>query len=883
MRPETYSFPCKDSRLITRASSDLAGLQDYTVKRDFRRDLDQDIRREGYDYFWPNATDDFEADPGGQPFPFEYVPDDPEQEPITLVHLARRPNGQHATIVGTQSRLWRFFSMDIGPYIEGTGVNAYIEEPPALNTPYFDDNPGEWILIGSGFSEDGHRWEALNINGYVVLNNGVDLPMTYRLEESEVVPIYELREQGIGSVGTIGELEGVLLLGDITEIQEESLDDLFALDGDIESGDLKASQSTTTVTTGSDFFTDGTGGTANHEDRHIVWEDGTSTKITNVVSAREVTVNTSATVTQQRFTLRMKAVQTGAAFSGTTTGSVAAAGTTVTSSGAFFALSDVGKTIRFSNGFSATITGFTGVTQVTIDVGPVNAISALPFWITESADFEVAGEGEFFDASMEGLKMIWDSGEVRTIVSVLTDEIVEVDSDSPIPLGFFRIENPDTFAPYTDLNTVDRIHYRVIWGMPDEPRRFGSTVEGTIDAGSYELNLTWPVQSFSVGDSIAVVGAGIDGGTMQATIASISRLGQRFILDTAASTSVEDAQITQFDVIGSIVGFEDLKEDSSGILRILKLQDLLVIYKDTAIYTAPYTGLVEAPFAFRLHKIPDGHSLFYRWTLVDVGGQFHLYAGVNAFYRFDLMARVPQEVLELKMVDNIFFDQATIANIDRIYAAENGITKEVWFQFPSSGSDTGICFDYSTNSVSTTSISVTAAATIKKPVTGTSPGITEDWFVMGTSLGVILQYGKTDAAQSTWANAKSIFYRREAYPFTETKLGYDSTLQGGLGSFGDDYNEKDLKGYVLYLASQSPNATVILTLNGARNPAESVVTLLNNYSMSLNTTKPYVPVFYRQHYFQDKLVISGQANPCRLRQREFEVQHVYSKSHQRRP
>lgn len=50
---------------MTRVSSDSAGSQDYTVKRDFRRVLDQEIRREGIIPFWPNT----DAPLGTQPYP----------------------------------------------------------------------------------------------------------------------------------------------------------------------------------------------------------------------------------------------------------------------------------------------------------------------------------------------------------------------------------------------------------------------------------------------------------------------------------------------------------------------------------------------------------------------------------------------------------------------------------------------------------------------------------------------------------------------------------------------------------------------------------------------------------------------------------------------
>lgn len=303
---QPVQIKAEDARLITRTSAARAGIADLTVKQDFRTDLDQIIRREGYDYFWPNNTGDLANNPGNQPFPWQTPPpgSDPEQEPITLIHQSRRPNGEHAIIVGTQTKLWRFIGFDEGAYAEGTGANAYFEEAPAANAPYVADGTGEWMLIGSGFSEDGHRWEAEDINGYTIFNNGVDLPVTYRIEETEVVPIYELREQGIASVGTIGETSGILICADISEIHADVLPEVMSPVGDIDGGNMTASQSDTTVTTPADFFEPAYAG------RTIVWEDGTTVKISaiggegTVFTARTVSVETSATVSSQKFTLR---------------------------------------------------------------------------------------------------------------------------------------------------------------------------------------------------------------------------------------------------------------------------------------------------------------------------------------------------------------------------------------------------------------------------------------------------------------------------------------------------------------------------------------------------------------------------------------------------
>lgn len=933
-------------KLATRPSSEKPGVDDWIIKRDFRRDLDQDIRREGYDYHWPNNTGDFASDPGGQAFPFlttlisdititssgttatvsladghAFVEDevvliagadqsayngsfgirnvdatsfqytmlsDPTggsattstiitariDMPINLITQVKRPNGQTATVVGTATRLWRFFAMDNGAYAEDEYWEAV-----GSDAPYGDDNPGEWIQIGSGFSAHGHRWESLNINGYLVLNNGVDLMVTYRVEDLEVKPIYELREQGIGAVGTIGELAGILLLGDISEIKAEAFAELMSPVGDISSGTLTASQSTNTMTVPYDFFTSAMVG------RWVFWSTSDIAQITAFTNSKQVTLSTSQTITNKTFTLRNKALQGGALWSGTsgTVGSMFAASFEVLASQTFFTAPMVGSIVRFSDGFSGTITAFTDSTHVTLDKAPTNFIGAEPFFVSDPvADYVVTSDSAAFDASMVGLSIIWDEGDTRKITGFIDTRHVTVDTDAPKTLGRFRIENAGAYAAFEDLNSINRIQYRIIWGLPNEPRRFGSGVGGNMIAGTNKITLDWPMKSFEAGQEIVIEGAGISGGNLTATITSVSALGSVLIVDQFASTTAHGGLVERSDTIDSIIGFQDLQNDSSAISRMLDLGKLMMIYTSTGIFVGSYTGDIAKPFDFSDElTVPKSMRLYYRWTLINIGGQFHMYASENSFYRFDLTSRVPQLIPEMDLVADIFAAQATLAQTDRIYACDNARTDEAWIMFPSVTQDKGICYDYKQGSVSTTSVATTAGATVEKPLVGNSIGITENWFVMAIE-GVILVYGLTKEVNPVW-NAKEIFWRRLTYPYSATKGSYESRVKSGAGAFGDEYQEKDLKSYVLHLASESPDCTIVLNIFGYRNPPETPVTRLSGYTITSPKTKNLVAAYWRAHYFQDELIVNGIDNPCRLAARTFDATLIASESHPRRP
>lgn len=89
----------------------------------------------------------------------------------------------------------------------------------------YDTGTGAWVDIAGGLtpSSSGRRWQVVPMNGYLVLNNTVDLPVSFRVEDAAVTPLYELRETGVARVGRICEYNGFLMLGDITEIKADQL------------------------------------------------------------------------------------------------------------------------------------------------------------------------------------------------------------------------------------------------------------------------------------------------------------------------------------------------------------------------------------------------------------------------------------------------------------------------------------------------------------------------------------------------------------------------------------------------------------------------------------------------------------------------------------
>ena len=206
------------------------------------------------------------------------------------------------------------------------------------------------------------------------------------------------------------------------------------------------------------------------------------------------------------------------------------------------------------------------------------------------------------------------------------------------------------------------------------------------------------------------------------------------------------------------------------------------------------------------------------------------------------------------------------------------------FVFPSTTEDKMLIYDTKWKTMSTSSMLITAAATVKRPESGLAVGETEDWFVMGTGQGVVLLYGKVDKALGQWNNSKEIYYRRFAAPYSTERSDYSCVLQSGLSHFGDQNTEKDVQEFLLYLASQMANGfapTIHFELFGTRNLAEVRQSLLS-YVVPLPESNNLIPFYFRAHYFQSRITASGLDRNCQISGWAWRVSGVRSGSNIRR-
>lgn len=821
--------------LASDLSKDKIGAANLYVKRDWRDITDGVSVAEGYDWFFPQYS---AAGPGTQPFP---LADFGDEGPITLIHLCQRQDRRKALVVGTPNGLYRFVGPDEGFAVYEDGVyedDVYVD----------DDDFGEWIQIAT-FDGTGHRWQAQTIEEYTIFNNGVDLPVSYKVTAAQVEPVHELREVGVARLGCTARYSGMLFGGDVSEIKQDVFDEIMSLEGKEDSGDVVATQVAATVTTPTDYFVAPTDtfpamtAATFWTGRYIEFDDGTERQITGWTDERTVTVGVAGAVGPARFRTYVKATQPGAAFSSPVTGTIAAGGNVVTASAGYFAPGDVGKEIIFTNGWHATIDLFIAANQVRLDeVAPEAWTYA--FWMATAANYIVTASAPIFLPVHDGRSIIWQNGEVRGIEEVLTNTTVRVAEWTAAASDEIGLRREDT---YDQIATEDcnRFQHRLMWSMYEEPTRFGANCTGSIEAGLWTLTLDHPMESFKAGMEIVIAGAGPNGGNLTATILLVCA-GTVLQLDTVAETTVEGALVQASDSIASVTGYDEPRGDYSQIVNMLELAGTLVLYKRQSIILATFTGNVAAPIAFRSRPIPESEALYFKNTLVNVGDNFHLYAASAGFYAFDMSGQMPVRNKQLMLCQKEFYSRASIEQDDYIFGADNGLTQEIWFAVPGESIDRALCWDYGLNGASrTTSTPLTAAATVERV------NAVDQWFLMGLDDLTLVVYGLANEPVESWGNAEQIFYRRSAVDGEPE--GYEAVLESGLESFGLTYGEKHIAGYQITPHSISPDTLLEWTLLGS-NGVSDTATEECSVDYDAMSIGDQIPLHYIRRYFGDRIV-----------------------------
>lgn len=377
---------------------------------------------------------------------------------------------------------------------------------------------------------------------------------------------------------------------------------------------------------------------------------------------------------------------------------------------------------------------------------------------------------------------------------------------------------------------------------------------------------------------------GVTGGTFIKPAITKLHKNSYVLLDTRASTAAK-ATISTAEAVNSTASFQDLADDGHPIENAIQLQGQLIVCRPNDFVALEYTGDPTDPFRWQYISASE-RGIHFKNTLINIDGRRLFYAGREQFFILDSTLTGPVELPLARLTDNIFFDAAFKNRNSEIFCTHNPITNEIWICFKDvDGSRSALCYNYVEEEFNTTDMAVASATKMFRP----GSALNETWFAMGFDNGVIGLYGLVDRPLSMWSNTKKIFYRRNTFnlssPLTQAKGSYNTVLKYGMGDFGDAFNEKTVKGYVLLVASSQPGEYLIkVAVNSFENAYDDTpVSLMDNghYTITDIKTINAIPMWGVGHLLQETITIEGKDNPVEIIGRIYNVAGVKSQSFDR--
>ena len=155
---------------------------------------------------------------------------------------------------------------------------------------------------------------------------------------------------------------------------------------------------------------------------------------------------------------------------------------------------------------------------------------------------------------------------------------------------------------------------------------------------------------------------------------------------------------------------------------------------------------------------------------------------------------------------------------------------------------------------------------------------------MGSPEAKVLLYGRVNEAITEWSSV--------AY-YARLGRSYQAVLESGLSSFGDSYNEKQVLGWLLNVALPSVAYRLPHAPKGGTNPFSVRFELIaaqdleGVWTLTVGsrdiTVKRYVPMFFLNYYFADRITVNVYGRPFEIIEKVWEVIGARSDSYDRRP
>ena len=688
---------------------------------------------------------------------------------------------------------------------------------------------------------ENNRWEAVALNGYAVCNNGIDLPYIYREEWEEAQQIYALRELGVISVGCISEHGGYVLCADLTEFAEGELErwSQICKDNDI---------------------------------------DPYSKVTPELIQEHSLQVNDT------QYAILWSAPGDPRQWGSSVVGSIQA-----DTNRWYPKYPNLVKSFNVGDQFVVAGVGPSGANLVTeIEEIVSNEGEVIYFTLKDNAsppattDAPTAPTGldadDHFDPiAPSGLDADWDI-QPPTGLNADPEESYIVDADFEWP----TVAN-GTHPTFYDYPEGSRPLIRAIgdnMGMEDgkiyEVQRYNTDVSGgnRLDVGDtriHELdgtNLGFNDRQDDWWEVVKLETVTVTQGTgnLSISVTQVEGTPASFVSVTednsGNSQPPSDFIHADIDSFSNVVGGSSVEilGDGSRILKMEKLMDVLIIYRQTGYWMAQLTKSTEDPFSFT-ERYSGNRAALFRHSVQNIVDKYHIFVGLTGVFMVDLTEAEPSWVGAFQ-VGPQFWRDLNLYDQETVFTYDNALTGEIWLCLPERlGDEATLAFDYRTNTLSYIDQHFTAGLTIRRPQNPFTER-SDDMAIISHS-GIIFTYGYG------YGDIPSVFNR----VFTE----YTSVLSSTLMNFKDRFNEKDIRSYVLLLDQTNPAIGTKMELFTQGSLLDEKV-LAADHTIEDLDDETMVPVWSRALFYKDMITVTGKDNPLRLASRIFEVSDVSSRS-----
>lgn len=778
-RYKHYSLMVPDGgNLIAGSNSqDTAGSTNYVEKINFRRETDGEVRREGWSNFNVGGT--------------EVSKIDDSDAPIRMLHQFES-EGKKVLVAACADKIYRF-----------------------------REDSDEWVLIAEGLfnlDEIGYsetkkatvekynlkptRWEVVTIDGYCIMNNGIDLPLWYRDGWPCAFPLFSLRERGIVRVGTISEFDGRLFIADV-EYFDETIENNFSYF-------MGAANFPYDIP---EFFYDYDDYVTTYKVPHII--EFSSWRLAD--DQREA--RAAPNLFGQNYDAKVHAMSNGAIIT---------------------------LTLDYPLGGTRE-TGSSGYESFTHN----------PYYY-------------FTDAELAAL-------DYSHSTFVAGDSIRMTVTDS---LGVTKVYDADIVS--VNSNWIMGKTFIVLQGAYNNTSDGVVTSTGDEQAGS--------TQNVAVGDRAS------------------------FILLKEPDTFSSELEMAR-ESSDSIA----FPEDGSRILRMSKLGDKLMVYRQTG-YLSISRGDKYTAFYYE-ERYKGERVADFRHTVINIDEQRQMFAGFNGVFVVS-PASVEPVPFPQYMNGPEFWRLISNAEIEYVYSAENPMTQEILTTAPigyeaeqtSLILDWGmIGYDLLQGTISQVDFAMTAMTALFP-----TDAIKSRRFIMGTHLcaktinsdGTISHSPEKfiDSEDFTPAEGKTYFYgarivrygygssevdRGPYREFSRNGLDYPCTLKFGKADLNDKFSEKKMRSYALHMSDIFDYSTYVAGDYVEDNFTDTAVVAnvkLSTFSTTQQTeveeveqeledlsSEVMIPLFAQGNYFQDVITLTGVDQPFKILGRTIEVSGVRTK------